>query len=252
MPNKSTAYGRAILKGSAVHITHSAWFCLLKMSFYFYVRKFTSLANRHEVKNNHLSWIVDIKHKGNTIFDRIFETEKLMEALKLIKQGNIPFPISYKIAQDIKAIPSSYLTYYYHEKEIVDYQNSLETTRATKLIEKNKEVFELYKNLCFENWPNYLNNIRGALMLGVTVAEFILDRLGLVKNKTHTVCIRNKGLLPWLNNDAVVEASVRIDGFGSIVPQSLTAKICDHIKDLTMRVSEYERLVIQSALTLIR
>lgn len=197
---------------------------------------------------NHLSWITSVRHNRNELLTNFLEKKDLADKLALFRQSNIPIPMAGTgFVRSIAAIPSSYLSYYYQEREIVEWQLQQKHTRAQMLVAINNEVLNLYDALCFEDWPNFIITKRGAFLLGNTVARFIADYFLNDIRQQHTVCLRNNGKFPWLANDSVVESSVSIHG-KEIVEHKIQKLPCQHILGLTRIVAEYERLVIDCAL----
>lgn len=199
---------------------------------------------------NHLSWITSIRHNGSELLTDVLkkENQNLTDQLTLFKQSNIPIPMtSIDFVRSISAIPSSYLSYYYQEKEIVNWQSHQVNTRAQALMAVNNEIFKLYDALCFEDWPNFIITKRGAFLLGDTVARFIADYFLNEVQQQHTVCLKNDGRLPWLANDSIVECSISICD-RKIVQHNIQNLPCSHIIGLTQVISEYEKLAIDCAI----
>lgn len=197
---------------------------------------------------NHLSWITSVRYAGNELLSDILARKDLTDKLALFRQRNIPIPMTgTDFVRSIVAIPSSYLSYYYQEKEIIEWQSRQEQTRAQLLVAVNNEVFDLYDAQCFEKWPNFIITKRGAFLLGDTVARFIADYFLNDVHQQHTVCLRNNGKFHWLSDDSVVEVSVSICD-KEIVEHKIQNLPSRHILGLTRIVAEYERLVIDCAL----
>ena len=200
---------------------------------------------------NHLGWIIDVEQREKSIFDSFISSKKLSELLKLLKQNNIPFPADCeKLVRAIKALPSSYLTYYYYQDKIIEYQKQEKETRAQKLIDVNKEIFKFYKSLNLEELSNFIKEKRGAFLLGEAVAKFILNKFCFDINTDHIICQRNDKTISWLEEDSIIETNVLINDSGEIIPQQIEVPICNHIKSLMQVVSVYENLTIEAGLNM--
>jgi len=200
---------------------------------------------------NHLGWIIDVEQREKSIFDSYISSNKLSELLKLLKQNNIPFPADCeKLVRAIKALPSSYLTYYYYRDKIIEYQKQEQETRAQKLIGVNKEIFKFYESLNLEELSDFIREKRGAFLLGEAVAKFILNKFCFSKNTDHIICQRNGKTISWLEEDFIIETNVLINDNGEIIPQKIEVPICNHIKSLMQIVSAYENLTIEAGLNM--
>ena len=163
---------------------------------------------------NHFHW-----HK-------VFDTEGKELTGQLIdhineKNGGTPANIfqaefSLELLHSMNLLPCGYHRYYYAEREMLEH--SMEEfqkggTRAEQMKEVEAALFEIYKNPDLNKKPEELNK-RGGAFYSDAACECIS---AIYNNKgIHmVVSTENKGAIPCLDSDSIVEVSCKISAKGA-------------------------------------
>jgi len=195
---------------------------------------------------NHLSWITELTYCGSSILDNVLDT-CIDEVMCKIRQSNIPdMKINSSFLRAIRAIPSSYLFYYYCRNKTISYLQKQEQSRAQIVMIDNKRIFDYYTKKETATLLQDFGDERGAHYLGKAVWNFVSDYYN-GKGK-HIVCIPNGNCLPFLPRDKVIETKVNIEN-GNMIPVLSGYEPNGHFKSLITAVSEYERLTVEAGLS---
>jgi 6-phospho-beta-glucosidase len=189
---------------------------------------------------NHLSWITRVTLEGDDVLPRILSDKKAHSGMK-----NIP-KVQHDAAlmETVGAIPSDYLNYYYYRERQVKHCLEAEKTRAQECQEIEDALLALYQNEQLAEKPEQLARRGGALYS--TAAVSLIDALENDKREYHVVCTQNRGAIPFLCDDDVVEVKCLIDKNG-VVPQKIVTPVPEHIIGMIQSVKSYERLTVQAA-----
>lgn len=196
---------------------------------------------------NHFGWyksIYDISRKKDImseIIDKIrnkgFDTNHLDEswakAFKLMEKMVTDFPTQ---------IPNNYLEYYLYPNLIVDVADPT-YTRANEIMDgrlkKIKESVELIKSASSLEEVDYESNSHGQYIVDMAVS--ILNN----ENRRFMLIVPNKGAIPNLREDAVVEVPCYVNSKG-IEPISLREDIPDFHKGLMEAQVASEKLLVDA------
>ena len=163
---------------------------------------------------NHFHW-----HK-------VFDTEGKELTGQLIdhineKNGGTPANIfqaefSLELLHSMNLLPCGYHRYYYAEREMLEHsmeEFKKEGTRAEQMKEVEAALFEIYKNSDLNKKPEELNK-RGGAFYSDAACECIS---AIYNNKgIHmVVSTENKGAIPCLDSDSIVEVSCKISAKGA-------------------------------------
>jgi 6-phospho-beta-glucosidase len=186
---------------------------------------------------NHLTWeravLVDgqdrlpelIRAHGEQIADHVEMPRVVMEVLGLV--------------------PSYYLRYFYAHDEVVAEQRT-GPTRAAQVAEIERELVEMYRDPELDHKPDLLARRGGAYYSEAAVALLAALTSTPPSSAPQVVNIRNKGTLPFLPDEAVVEVPARIGAAG---PEAVpVAPMSPLERGLVAHVSGYEELALDAAL----
>ena len=141
------------------------------------------------------------------------------------------------------AVPSYYLRYFYDHDGVVLAERG-EPTRAQRVAGIEDELLAMYADPALDRKPDLLASRGGAFYSEAAVA--LLASLARDSGDVQVVNVRNAGTLPFLPDDAVIEAPARV-GAGGAVP--LPADPVEPLqRGLIAHVSAYEELAVDAAL----
>ena len=185
---------------------------------------------------NHLSWIRAVRVDG---VDRLPE---LLDAGDDAVTLGGDFPLA--VVRALGAIPSYYLHYYYATDDVLEAQRE-GASRATDVIDIERQLLEMYRDPTLDHKPELLERRGGAYYSEAAAA--LIESLHSGDGAVHVVDVRNAGAIPDLPHDAVVELPARIDRTGATpLP---TAPLAPEMLGLVQHVKAYEALAIEAALS---
>lgn len=190
---------------------------------------------------NHLSWELGarIRHDDGSateVLDRLIDEHG--EAL--VGETELPLPL----LRTERLIPSYYLRYYLEHDELVA-RAADRPSRATEVAALEAELLRLYADPALDRTPPELRERGGAYYSDAAVG-LLSSLLGTGATRDHIVNVRNRGTLPFLDEEAVIEvrASVGPDG---IRPHAVPP-VPPLASGLIAHVSRYEQLGVEAAL----
>lgn len=191
---------------------------------------------------NHLSWITSVKKDGVNILPKMMAegfSAKVME--NIIDDG-----FSMECLSAIKAIPSSYMQYYYGREAKLEHLRTEEKSRAQVCMEIEEQLLELYSDENLTVKPALLDK-RGGHKYSLAAVSLI-DAIANDKKTINVVNIKNGNTLPFMDKDDVVEiaAVVGKDGAAAIEVESVDNR---HIIGLMRVVKEYEKYAVKAGMT---
>ena len=191
---------------------------------------------------NHLSWIRGVQVNG---VDRSIEAIKAFRGLTIEKGKPGDSPAWTQSSIDLlQAIPNYYLSYYYSEKQWVDYQSE-HPTRASEVMKIEEVLIEKFKDEGLVTKPEELMQ-RGGAYYSDSAAELMAD-IHTDAGTTHIVNTLNNGAVPGFPDDAVMEIPAIITSKGA---QSIkTGEMRGDIDSLVRSVKDFELLTINAAVT---
>jgi 6-phospho-beta-glucosidase len=203
---------------------------------------------------NHLGWLREVEHEGRPQLGRIWnEPERWMR----VYRTRLFEP---EFLQSLGLLPSEYLYFYYRTREAVRNLKRAERTRGESLLEMNQRFLSdsendiaLYEGYLTERDASYFRTESGAVDRETAPELTGYDKIGvMVARAVHfdtgeeiTVNLANRGCLPELAEDDVIEVSAVLNRRG-VTPVPLKS-IPESVRDLVLGVKNYERLAIRAA-----
>jgi 6-phospho-beta-glucosidase len=185
---------------------------------------------------NHLTWEVGVRVDGADVLPRLVgdEVERVAPATGLTPD----------LVRRLGVVPSYYLHYFYEHDRVVDHQRD-HRSRAQEVAEIERRLLELYADERVAEKPELLAR-RGGAYYSEAAVELLASLFGRNANRRHVVNVRNRGTLPFLADDAVVEVPAEVSS-GGLTP--LRMPQLDPVeRGLVAHVSAYEELALDAAL----
>ena len=148
------------------------------------------------------------------------------------------------LLEDLRAVPSTYLRYYYATSQVLDEQRR-RPPRAEQVAEIERGLLELYRDPALDTKPELLERRGGAFYSEAAAA--LVASLHAGTGDVQVVDVRNDGTLAGLPDDAVVEVPAGIDADGAH-PLPL-APLAPELLGLVQQAKAYERLAVEAAVT---
>jgi 6-phospho-beta-glucosidase len=185
---------------------------------------------------NHLTWEVGVRVDGDDVLRQLVDehVDRVAPATGLPPE----------LVRRLGVIPSYYLHYFYDHDELVEYQRHHES-RAEEVAEIERRLLELYADESVAEKPELLGR-RGGAFYSEAAVELMASLFGRNENRRHVVNVRNRGTLPFLADEAVVEVPAQVEAQGLTplpVPQLDAVE-----RGLVAHVSAYEELALDAAL----
>lgn len=163
---------------------------------------------------NHFHWHKVIDKNGEDLTDRLIDHINDENGGTPVNIYMYPFPLD--MLHYMHLLPCGYHRYYYMQKEMLDH--SLEdfrekSTRAEQMREVEKKLFDIYKDPELYKKPQELEK-RGGAFYSDTACECI----SAIYNDSKSylvVSTRNRGAIPFLDPDSIVEVSCIISSSGA-------------------------------------
>lgn len=167
---------------------------------------------------NHFFFINDITVDGESRFEEVHSVYKrnANEEAGQIQKTELPV----ELMDAIHSIPNAYLDYYFMKNKTYEkFVKDAETvgTRGEVVRRLEAELFKKYSQPDLYTMPKELEQRGGAYYSDAALD--VIDGIVNDRNNIQYVNIQNKGVLPYLSDDAVIECSCRIhkEGATSIV-----------------------------------
>ncbi len=223
---------------------------------------------------NHLGWVRAIRLNGEDVTDRVIDDDVMLSKL-------YSAPIfDTAMIRALRLIPTEYLFFYYERRRALANQRKQGSSRGNEVEALNRTLIASLRDRlaaddgggAIAEYVAYLNRRSGSYMKLEAeggsafhpdatfdvdpfrvasgyhrIAIDVMSALTGAKPATIVVNTRNRGALPDLPNDDIVETSSRIDA-DSIVPVPI-APLPDAAIGLVHAVKAYERAAIEAALT---
>lgn len=190
---------------------------------------------------NHLSWITGVYADGRNVLPELIENGLEITTMKNIQEMELQKPL-------LKAsggIPSTYLNYYYFRAAQIKHCKEAEKTRGEVCKELEEKLLELYQDVSLTDKPALLEQRGGAYYS--TAAVSLIDALENDKNEYHVVNVKNKGALPFMDKDDVVEVKCLVNKDG-IFPVEIKNFNNSMVIGLMKAVKAYEKLAVKAGL----
>lgn len=184
---------------------------------------------------NHLSWERAVYLDGRDVLPEIIERagQEIADSLGL----------RLELIRRLGVIPSYYLRYFYAHDAVVREQRA-KPSRAAEVAAMETRLLEMYADPAVVTKPELLAERGGAFYSEAAVA-LIASLLG-DRGDTQVVNVRNRGTLPFLDDDAVIEVPAAVGASGA-VPMPVPP-VEPLYAGLIANVSAYETLALRAAL----
>ena len=191
---------------------------------------------------NHLSWITSVKKNGVDLLSEMIKTGFSPKVMENIKDDGF----SLETLAAIKAIPSSYLQYYYCRNAKLEHLKSGEKSRAQVCMEIEEQLLEMYSDENLVEKPALLDK-RGGHKYSLAAVSLI-DAIANDKQNVHVVNIKNNGTLSYMEDDDVVEIAAVVGKDGA-KPVPVEETDNRHIIGLMRIGKEYEKYAVKAAMS---
>jgi 6-phospho-beta-glucosidase len=150
-----------------------------------------------------------------------------------------------RLLDELGAVPSYYLRYFYAHDDVLAEQLSGATPRAVTVAEIERELLAMYADPALQTKPALLEQRGGAFYS--EAATRLVASLATGDGAVHVVDTRNGATIAGLAEDDVVEVPARVGEHGPLpLPQR---PLAPELLGLAAHVAAYERLAVQAALT---
>ncbi|MEU8978604.1 6-phospho-beta-glucosidase [Streptomyces sp. NPDC048309] len=188
---------------------------------------------------NHLTWETGVRLGGP-------EGENVLPKL-LAEHGDAiadDLHLPRSIVDRLGVVPSYYLRYYYAHDEVVR-ELRTKPSRAAEVADMERQLLALYADPALDEKPELLAK-RGGAYYSEAAVDLAASLLGGGGSPYQVVNTYNKGTLPFLPEDAVIEVQAAI---GSKGPAPLPVPPVDPLyAGLMANVTAYEDLALEAAL----
>jgi 6-phospho-beta-glucosidase len=149
-----------------------------------------------------------------------------------------------RLLDELGAVPSYYLRYFYAHDEVLAEQLSGATPRAVTVAAIERELLAMYADPALASKPALLEQRGGAFYS--EAATRLVASLATGDGAIHVVDTRNGDTIAGLAPDDVVEVPARVGEHGPLpLPQR---PLAPELLGLVAHVAAYERLAVQAAL----
>ncbi|GAA2929775.1 6-phospho-beta-glucosidase [Streptomyces mexicanus] len=188
---------------------------------------------------NHLTWETGVRlggPEGTDVLPRLLAEHGETIAADL----RLPRPLLDRLG----TVPSYYLRYYYAHDQVVD-ELRTKPSRAAEVAAMERELLRMYGDPTLEEKPALLAK-RGGAYYSEAAVDLAAALLGGGGSPYQVVNTHNKGTLPFLPDDAVIEVQAAVGPKG---PSPLPVAPLDPLyAGLVANVTAYEDLALQAAL----
>jgi 6-phospho-beta-glucosidase len=183
---------------------------------------------------NHLTWELGVRLDGRDILPALVGEH----VGRVAPATGLPPELVGRLGN----VPSYYLHYFYEHDAVVEHQR-VSKSRAEEVSEIERELLEQYADEELSEKPPLLAKRGGA---GYSEAAVELVAGLFAGEGRHVVNVRNRGTLPFLADDAVVEVPAHVSPAGvEPLPMPLLSPV---ERGLVAHVSAYEELALDAAL----
>ena len=189
-----------------------------------------------QVGLNHLTWVRAVRLDGDDVLPELLETH----VDEIAEQSGIPS----RLIEELRAIPSYYLHYFYaHDAVLAEQLDGV--PRAAAVAEIERRLLALYRDPSVDEKPALLERRGGAFYSEAALG--LVRSLASDDGAIHVVDTRNGTTLAGLQVDDAVELPARV-GRGGPAPLS-QQPLAPELLGLVQHVAAYERLTAQAAVT---
>jgi 6-phospho-beta-glucosidase len=191
-----------------------------------------------QVGLNHLTWVRAVWLDERDVLPELLagHGDELAEIA-----GGLPR----RLLDELGAVPSYYLRYFYAHDEVLAEQLGGATPRAATVAEIERELLAMYADPALASKPALLEQRGGAFYS--EAATRLVASLATGDGAVHVVDMRNGATIAGLAQDDVVEVPARVGGEGA-VPLA-QRPLAPELLGLVAHVAAYERLAVQAAVS---
>ena len=191
-----------------------------------------------QVGLNHLTWVRAVWLDERDVLPELLagHGDELAEMA-----GGLPR----RLLDELGAVPSYYLRYFYAHDEVLAEQLGGATPRAATVAEIERELLAMYADPALASKPALLEQRGGAFYS--EAATRLVASLATGDGAVHVVDTRNGATIAGLAQDDVVEVPARVGGEGA-VPLA-QRPLAPELLGLVAHVAAYERLAVQAAVS---
>jgi 6-phospho-beta-glucosidase len=185
---------------------------------------------------NHLTWELGVRLDGDDVLRSLTDehADRVAPASGLQPE----------LVRRLGVVPSYYLHYFWDHDDLVEHALT-HPSRAEEVHGIEAELLHLYEDETVDEKPELLSR-RGGAFYSEAAVELLASLLGTSASDRHVVNLRNRGTLPFLADDAVVEVPARVTP-GSVEPIAMP-ELAPIYRGLVAHVSAYEDLALEAAL----
>ncbi len=191
---------------------------------------------------NHASWSIHHRYKGQDIFPLLADAWDRLRDHPTLKQSTRRM---LQIALATGSIPSEYMMYYFFTDEILAELQAKPTTRAQDIIASVPDYWAHYREQAQRDEPILdPSRSRG----GINELELAIDVMDAIFNDRREllpVNVPNRGAIPGLDTDLVVETLGYIDRSG--ISPLVLGPLPHPARGLVQELAEYQSLAAQAA-----
>jgi 6-phospho-beta-glucosidase len=147
------------------------------------------------------------------------------------------------VLSTLECVPSYYLRYFYAH-DLVVREETGRPTRGQQVAQLEARLLEMYRDPDLSTKPALLGERGGSFYSEAAVG--LIGSLSTGDGTVHSANVRNRGTLPFLPADAVIEVNCRVDTGGAVPVPS--ARVGPAQAGLIAHVSGYEQLAVDAAL----
>ncbi|GAA1694572.1 6-phospho-beta-glucosidase [Glycomyces endophyticus] len=181
---------------------------------------------------NHLTWETGVRLDGRDVLPELLAEHRAAIA----EEVDLPEAV---FADGL--VPSYYLHYYYaHDQEVERMRSAPSRGREVARIEA--ELWKIYEDDTLDRKPDLLSQRGGAYYSEAAVA--LMRSLLTEDGAVHAVNVRNRGFLPYLPDEAVIEVSAAV---GAEIAPAAAVPLGARQRGLVSAVAAYEELGVAAA-----
>ena len=212
---------------------------------------------------NHLGWLREVYHRGRPQLDRLWE-----DPARLLRVYRAPL-FEPEWLRALRLLPTEYVYYYVRPERALENLRCAGSGRGAAIARLNAGLFEslargpadpiaVYREYLAARDASYMQVESGAAdprrppawseLVGYDkIALSVLRAIHGHRGDVIPLDVPNRGNLPELREDDVVEVPCRVDGNGALPLHA--GPVPEAVRPLLVRVKEYERLTVEAAVT---
>jgi 6-phospho-beta-glucosidase len=193
---------------------------------------------------NHLTWERKVLVDGVDRLPELLGTDGETSGPASAYLAELDQEIPLEVTRTLRAIPSSYLRYYYRT-DLVMQELRAGHSRAKEVMRIEAGLLELYRDPTLDTKPALLEQRGGAFYSDAAAA--LVASLHAGTGDIQVVNLRNDGAIANLPDDDVVEISASVDADGA--HPLATEPLAPEMLGLVQHAKAYERLAIDAAVS---